>query len=86
MSVLKTFRLILLAGVTGFALTACSDSSTEIASPGNEGPNPGTGGGDGGNNGGGNTGTGDPADCTGDSVAVTDDDGNTICQLTGEMT
>ncbi|GHF17254.1 hypothetical protein GCM10017044_09530 [Kordiimonas sediminis] len=54
---MKKFKSMLLVCASAAALAACGgDSSTEIASPGNQGPNPGTGdGGNGGGNGGGGT-------------------------------
>lgn len=72
----------------GLALSvaACSDSSTEIASPGDSGPNPGVGGGggDGGDGGGGDTPDSDgncPTGTTGITVGS-----STHCEISGVIT
>ncbi|WP_020400962.1 hypothetical protein [Kordiimonas gwangyangensis] len=85
MTNLQILKNTLLAAVAALALVACGDDSTELASPGNQGPNPGTGnpgngGGDGGGDGGGSAG-----ECpTGtETVTVGDED---HCRLSGTIT
>lgn len=79
---LKKFKKMLLVTAAASALAACGgDSSTEIASPGNTGPNPGVGGG---NNGGGNGGGGTTVECPDGTAEVTLGTG-TACEISGEI-
>ncbi|WP_374764926.1 hypothetical protein [Yunchengibacter salinarum] len=89
---IRSLKSMLLAATATLALAACGDSSTELATPGLEGPNPGVGGDNGGDNdsggdNGGDNGGDDGAagDCpTGtDPVMVGD---NEHCQLSGQIT
>ncbi|WP_262696250.1 hypothetical protein [Kordiimonas aquimaris] len=90
MTNLNILKKTLLAAVASVALVACGDDSTELASPGTQGPNPGTGsgggdGGSGGDGGGGTDGGGSAGNCpTGTTdVAVGSE---THCQLSGTLT
>ena len=78
------FKKFLMVSVAVTALAACGgDSNTEIASPGDTGPNPGTGS-DGGGNGGGNGG-GSVAECPTGTTEVALGSGN-ACSISGTIT
>lgn len=87
----EVFKKALLAAVASVALVACGDDSTELASPGTQGPNPGVGGGNGGNGGsggdggGGTDGGGSAGNCPTGTTAVTVGSED-HCQLSGTIT
>ena len=81
---LKKFKSMLLVCASATALVACGgDSSTEIASPGQQGPNPGTGVG-GGDNSGGGDGGGTVQGCPEGTTEVTLGSG-AACEVSGEI-
>ncbi|RMB11796.1 hypothetical protein [Eilatimonas milleporae] len=83
----KSLKSVLLAAGTALALVACGDSSTELQSPGTEGPNPGVPGPGGPGDPGGPGGPGGPS--TGECVAGTTEitvGGDRQCQLSGTIT
>ena len=85
------FMRILLASCLALSVAACSDGSTEIASPGNSGPNPGVGGGGtgGGGTGGGGGGGGTPPPSAGTCPTGTTEitvGSSTHCELSGVIT
>ncbi|MEQ8507476.1 MAG: hypothetical protein RIB43_00615 [Rhodospirillaceae bacterium] len=80
------FMRILLASCLALSVAACSDSSTEIASPGNSGPNPGVGGGGtGGGGGGGGTPPPSAGTCPTGTTEITVGS-STHCELSGVIT
>ncbi|WP_308911997.1 hypothetical protein [Pseudokordiimonas caeni] len=85
MTSMKSLKSVLLAATAALAIAACGDSSTELASPGNEGPNPGTGGGGGDGGNGGGDGGGSTGDCPTGTTGVTVGT-QTHCRLSGTIT
>ncbi len=81
----SNFLRLLTVAVLSLFIAACSDSSTEIASPGSEGPNPGVGGGGNGGDGGGGETPDSEGNCPTGTTALTVGSA-THCELTGTIT